>query len=62
VKKVLRAKRPFSVGIGVISLSEPYVLAEDAPVISSSNQGLRDKGKEEQKIHLEAFPDPLLKS
>jgi hypothetical protein len=39
-------------------ISEPYVLAEDEQIIRDYNHAPRDKGKGEQEIHLEVFPEP----
>jgi hypothetical protein len=41
-----------------LPLSPPYILAEDDLAISAYNRIFHDKGKKEQAIYREAFPEP----
>lgn len=40
-----------------LPLAEPFVLAEDEQIIFEYNKSLKDKYREDQKVHLEVFPE-----
>jgi hypothetical protein len=44
-----------------VSLPEtpPFILAEDEQIILEYNQNLKEKHREDCKVHLEVFPEPF---